>query len=181
MTETDCPSPDLLSAYVDREASPAEERRVGVHLAGCGSCREGVRALARLKLSVRNQPAPPMPADFKRELLAAARATDAEVRRELGREAARREAADWLGALAGAFGHARGWAAAAALLALAGAGGWRLTRPAAVPLPVGFILAAHNQYVRTMPLAPTEKILSELPVQISWAPAEEDDASRAAY
>ena len=38
-----------MSAYVDREANPSEERRVDLHLADCGACRAQVRSLGRLK------------------------------------------------------------------------------------------------------------------------------------
>lgn len=162
MTETLCPPRDLLSAYVDREANPSEERRVDLHLADCAGCRAQVRTLARLKTAVRNQPLPPLPAEVRRALERAAL------------EAGPRSA--WSGPwgpaarAAGALGLARlrpaaGFALAGALGLLAW-GGWRLRGPRTV-VPVDLILAAHNQYALTMPLASTERILSELPVQLS--------------
>jgi anti-sigma factor RsiW len=164
----------LLSAYVDREANPSEERRVDIHLADCGACRAVVRSLGRLKIAVRNQPAPPMPADLRRDLLRLAREADARRRGLLP--------APLGGALRG-FGRALAeaasvlavrpaWSAAAAALLLALAwGGRRMS--AKTDVPVDFVLAAHNGYSRTMPLAPTETIMSDLPAQITYAGAEE--------
>lgn len=186
MTETDCPSRELLSAYVDREANPSEERRVGLHLADCSACRAQVRALTRLKVSVRNQPLPAMPAELRKELLAAARAADRERELERAGPFDLLRSGAWLEALSRLLplrAYGPGWAAAAAALLVAiGLGAWRVTRAAGTPVPVDFILAAHNQYVRTMPVAPTEKIMAELPVQISYAaPEEAGDAPRDVY
>ncbi|MCX5789281.1 MAG: zf-HC2 domain-containing protein [Elusimicrobia bacterium] len=174
MTESDCPRRDLLSAYVDREANPSEERRVDLHLADCAACRAQVRSLGRLKAAVRNQPVPPMPADLRESLMAMARAAQ---RRADGGFAARlsaawREALDASARAAAALRARPAWGAAlAALLLTVAWGGWQLNRRTFVP--VDLILAAHNQYARTMPLASTEKIMSEMPVQITYAETEE--------
>ncbi|MBI4425353.1 MAG: zf-HC2 domain-containing protein [Elusimicrobia bacterium] len=164
MTDNDCPPREVLSAYVDREANPSEERKVDLHLADCAGCRARVRTLARLKTAVRNQPLPPLSPDLRRALERAARQARQGWGARLAESAAR---------AAGALGEAlrarplAGLGLAGILAALAWSG-WRLRAPATV-LPVDLILAAHNQYALTMPLASTERILSELPVQISQA------------
>jgi anti-sigma factor RsiW len=47
---------DLLSAYLDGEASPADRRIVLEHLEGCSSCRDGLRALEEARDAVRSLP-----------------------------------------------------------------------------------------------------------------------------
>ena len=174
MTENICPPRELLSAYVDREANPSEERRVDIHLADCGACRARVRSLGRLKTAVRNQPVPPLPAELRQDLLRLAREADARVRGNLWSRVAEalESAGKALSQAPAAFRQRPAWgaAAAAALLTLAW-GGWRLQVRTTVP--VDFVLAAHNQYSRTMPLAATEKIMSDLPVQITYAGSED--------
>lgn len=47
---------DLLSAYLDGEASPADRRLVAEHLEGCSSCRDGLRAIEEARDAVRSLP-----------------------------------------------------------------------------------------------------------------------------
>lgn len=47
---------DLLSAYLDGEASPSDRRLVDEHLAGCASCGDGLRDLAVARDAVRSLP-----------------------------------------------------------------------------------------------------------------------------
>jgi anti-sigma factor RsiW len=161
---------------VDREANPSEERRVDLHLADCTACRAQVRSLGRLKAAVRNQPVPPMPADLRESLMAMAGAAQA---RAEGGFAARlsavwRLAVETSAQAAALLRQRPAWGAALAGLLLALAwGGVRLNQRTVVP--VDMILAAHNQYARTMPLASTEKIMSDLPVQISYAGSDETE------
>ncbi|MBI5201109.1 MAG: zf-HC2 domain-containing protein [Elusimicrobia bacterium] len=168
MTENICPAGELLSAYVDREANPSEERRIDLHLADCGACRSRVRSLGRLKTAVRNQPLPPLPAALKADLLALAR--DAQARAE-GSWRGRIKA--FFELLAASVATPAGAAAAAALLLALAWGGWRFG--AGTNVPVDFVLAAHNEYARTMPLAATERIMTELPVQITSAGSEDKE------
>ncbi|MBV8202979.1 MAG: zf-HC2 domain-containing protein, partial [Acidobacteria bacterium] len=39
---------ESLSAFVDGEAGPAEERQIAAHLAGCADCRSRLAAMRRL-------------------------------------------------------------------------------------------------------------------------------------
>ncbi|MEX0826716.1 MAG: zf-HC2 domain-containing protein [Acidimicrobiia bacterium] len=47
---------DLLSAYLDGEASPADRRLVLEHLEGCSRCRDGLRTLEEARDAVRSLP-----------------------------------------------------------------------------------------------------------------------------
>lgn len=47
---------DLLSAYLDGEASPLDRRLVIEHLEGCSSCRDGLQALEEARDAVRSLP-----------------------------------------------------------------------------------------------------------------------------
>ncbi|MBI4347153.1 MAG: zf-HC2 domain-containing protein [Elusimicrobia bacterium] len=191
MTENRCPPGALLSAYVDREVDPSEERRVGLHLAGCGGCRARVRSLGRLKLAMRHRPTPSMPADLREDLLRMAR--DADARRRARRSPWARLSEAALELAAGLRARPAWAAAGAALLLTVALAGRRIqARPEALTqgpealtqgpealtqgpeaVSVDFVLAAHNEYSRTLPLASTEKIMTELPVQISSAGSEE--------
>ena len=59
-----------------------------------------------------------------------------------------------------------------ALLLWGRSSGWLQPR---LEVPVDLLVAAHNQYVLTMPLAPAEKIQAELPVVLAGDAVEERD------
>ncbi len=157
-----CLEKELLSAYIDREATPAEERRVQLHLADCEGCRRALRLLGRLKVAVRSQPVPPLPADLRASLEGMA----VSVRKPTGWRAF------WEFALV-LPGRRMSYAAAAALAGALCVLAWR--QRSATVIPVEVILAAHNQYALTMPLAAREKIMSDLPIQISYGGGEEGE------
>lgn len=55
---------NLLSAYVDRELSPEEQRLVRAHLVGCRDCGAEYDALVALKQHLASLPSVEVPADF---------------------------------------------------------------------------------------------------------------------
>ncbi|MFP3914808.1 MAG: anti-sigma factor family protein [Actinomycetota bacterium] len=78
---------ELLSVYLDGETTPAESRRVRVHLGECLRCRHRLQALQEARAAVRSLPVLEMPP----ELLPAPTTTEPPRRRTL-----------WLGAAAAA-------------------------------------------------------------------------------
>lgn len=56
--------PDLLSAYLDEEVSPAERARVESHLAACASCQQELAALRKTVALLRQLPPVPLPRTF---------------------------------------------------------------------------------------------------------------------
>lgn len=58
----------LLSAYLDREVSPEDQREVARHLAECSTCTEELHALLALKETLRAHPLPSMPGDLLAEI-----------------------------------------------------------------------------------------------------------------
>jgi len=54
---------DLLSAYLDRELSSADQKEVQLHLTGCASCREEERSILALKETLRTVKMSGLPAD----------------------------------------------------------------------------------------------------------------------
>src|ERR1700733_15843422 len=65
-----CPTLELLSAYVDEEISPAQSRSMGVHLGQCGSCLRSVRLLRAMKVRMASLPTPAMPKEITAKLVA---------------------------------------------------------------------------------------------------------------
>jgi len=153
-----CLDPELLSAYADREAGAEEASRVEAHLDSCPRCRTSLRVIRGLKTGLRDQTAPPMPAGLQASLERLIPGSPEPVAGTGG-----------LGSWLDAFRGCRGWrpalglAAACSLLVFVLRLG--LGRPDAVP--VDLLLAAHNRYAVTLPLAETERILSELPLQLA--------------
>ena len=92
-------SSEALSAYLDGEAAPAEQRRLAAHLAACVHCHSRLAATRRLVGGLRSlAPAPPPP-----ELAAL-------VRSRVAAEAAGGTAADSMGrAGSGVGGGSRAW------------------------------------------------------------------------
>jgi anti-sigma factor RsiW len=148
-----CPDKELLSAFADGELASSEAHGVEDHLKECGRCRSRVKTLRALKAAVSAAaPSPAMPEDLRRVLQGmAARPAASGWKRffhELG--------AGWAGAAtAAAF-------SLAAVLAVV----WVVRqRPPdrQEELPLEMLLAAHNQYARTMPLAPEEGLVAGMP------------------
>lgn len=142
---------ELLEAYARKEISAAEHKTVSHHLESCAGCRKQLRWIEASKAVIRGVPAPAMPADLKRALL------DEAARHRRAKEAG------WLGR-AGEFWRTRPWeigfaaAFAAAAVVLVG----RFYVSDTQPLPLGAVLAAHNDYVRTMPLSSQEPLVPDL-------------------
>lgn len=145
---------ELLSAYVDRQASGEEEAAVARHLEYCGDCRREVRLLGAIKRGVGRVPSPVIPQDLRAALLGEARRVEALSRRGLWRRLAR----EW----SAVFGKPLGWGLAAAFAAAGVAIVVRISSPGD-EIPLEVMLAAHDEYAMTMPLAPRELILSDLP------------------
>lgn len=143
------PSFESLSAYFDGETPSAEKIRA--HLDACGRCRGVLASLEAERRAIRAAwTAPEIPEELNRSLLRVASAPP-----------------PWWkslrSALRGGLRLPAALAAAAACLALVlwGRGaGWFGPR---VVIPSELFVAAHNQYELTLPLAPTEKILTEMP------------------
>jgi len=74
-----CPHPDVLSAYADRQATPEETRLVEGHLAACEPCRLSLWSTIMLKARLAAQPMPAMPDELKSSLEAAARSAGASL------------------------------------------------------------------------------------------------------
>lgn len=144
---------ELLQAYADGEASADEQSAVAGHLDGCARCRKTLRWIEATKAVAAGLQAPAMPADLKKNLLAAVavRRRAAAVPTWLDRAREFWEANPWRTGAAIAF--------AAASLAVA----VRLLPQPAEELPLDAVLAAHNEYARAMPLSSEEQILSGLP------------------
>jgi hypothetical protein len=150
-----CPGPERLSIFLDEGAADGE---LPEHLASCGSCRARLRTLRALKAAAaRAVVVPPMPADLAEKLL------------EMGpREP---EPWPWRRALGGWI-----WRPSAVVsmgLAAFAAAIWAFHRGEAEVLPLETLLAAHDQYALTMPLASAEAIVARMP---SGAVEEERDA-----
>lgn len=137
---------DLLSAFIDGEAAASEAARAREHLAGCRSCRRHVEILQAMKAASRNDSLPKMPEDLRRTLLTEARR----------RDAARQRPSLWSWRPL-RYGLASALACASLLVVVA----VRQSHKDEVPIDV--LLAAHNRYAMSMPLAGNEKVLSDLP------------------
>lgn len=142
---------ELLEAYADEEVSAAERKRVSTHLHSCPLCRKKLRWIAASKASVRGAAVPAMPADLKRALLD-----------EAARHRRAKEPGLW--ERAGEFWRTRPWEIgfAAAFAATALIAAVRLSVGETQPLPLDAVLAAHNDYVRTMPLSSQDQLLPDV-------------------
>lgn len=140
-----CPPFETLSAFADREASPSETASLASHVPNCQACSRTLRGIAAERLSLAALAVPAAPADLNASLLALApRPT-------------------WWGSLlselSAGFANPSGAVAAAALAALA-VMLWARSEPqplvAELEVPVEVLMAAHQRYALTMPLAPLE-------------------------
>ncbi|MBI4387368.1 MAG: zf-HC2 domain-containing protein [Elusimicrobia bacterium] len=149
-----CEPEDVLSAYADGELDPARRARVDAHVSGCGSCKTTVRLFARFKEGLRSEAAPEMPASLRRSLEEMVGARDAPT--------------GWLDRLASSnFVWRRAVVAALCACAVLAAALWRGSVFGDVEVPMDLVLAAHDRYALTMPLASQETILARLPVGIA--------------
>ena len=161
-----CPTNEQWSAYADREAGPGEAGLLEAHLAGCEACRLTLRSLKAVKRALAAEPAPAMPADLLESLRRGIRESRPEPE-----ERGWSVLGGWLRPAA-----ALSFAAAALLLVF-----W-LRRPAPEPPQAkvqsgsaDVLLAAHDRFAMTIPLASTEVIVSEERVQLARGPEEGRD------
>lgn len=60
---------ELLALYLDDALTPTERQRVEQHLADCSDCRDTLAELRQMQLDLRALPLPPLPANFRDDLL----------------------------------------------------------------------------------------------------------------
>ncbi|MBI5884231.1 MAG: zf-HC2 domain-containing protein [Elusimicrobia bacterium] len=135
---------ELLSAYADRETTPAESAQVEAHVADCRACGLRLAVLAKSKQALASMAAPAAPRDLKETLRRAAARAEAASPESSGPSFGQRLSA-WRSALSPRYGFAFGLAAFLLV------GLWFERRPEeAVPLDV--MLSAHRQYTLERPL-----------------------------
>lgn len=146
---------EKISAFVDKELSDSDAEEISRHIEACGRCRREALVQEKMKSVARTIKAPPMPDSLRQALLAQA----AKIQR--------RETFSWWRWLAAQwqipsirYGAASAFAAASIAFAVVSSG-----RDEELPLDV--LLAAHDQYSMTMPLAPAEAVLARLPEKMS--------------
>lgn len=142
---------EKISAFVDKELSPSETVSVARHIETCAQCHREVRLLGKMKSVARGIAGPAMPDSLRQTLLAQARKSQRREAFSLWR---------WLCAQwqipSIRYGTASAFAAASIALAVVSSGSNE-------ELPIDVLLAAHDQYSMTMPLAPAEAVLARLP------------------
>jgi hypothetical protein len=158
---TDHPSFESLSAFFDGEP---DREGIANHAQACADCRALLRSFEAERAVIRSAwKAPAMPEDLRTALLDAIPSEGSP------------EPGLWEQLRRSLRGPAPAVAAAAACLALAlwargtGLFGSR------VEIPADLFVAAHNQYELTLPLAPKERIMTEIPrgLAIGFVPGAE--------
>ena len=158
-----CPPFETLSAYADKECLASEREALAAHLPACPACARTLRGIAAERRALAALAVPAAPADLEESLLALAPRTGrwgallAELRAGLFQPS---------GAIAAA-------ALAAAALML-----WTRQEPAPVvaelEVPVEVLMAAHQRYALSMPLAPPETAPPPAQLQLAGAAGERD-------
>lgn len=150
-----CLDPQVLSAYMDKEATPIEEASVVDHLQSCRACHTRLESMKAARSALKTFSVPAMPPDLAVRL--AAMQPMPPVR-----------SSAWAVFLGGVT--ARSSMVTLALAACLAVAFWVKQSGMLVErvdLPADLLTAAHNQYALTMPLAPAEKILSDMPVRLA--------------
>ncbi len=159
---TDCPPFELLSAYFDRAADPAETALMKTHLEACPACGRKLRSLQAAKTALAALPVPAMPPGLDGSLLAL-----------VNRRPWWRRVVDELAAgLSQPSGVLAAAALAAALLFV-----WTKSGPRELPeleVPAEVLMAAHRRYALTLPLGAAESAPPEAPVQLAAGPEARD-------
>lgn len=156
----DCPEFEAWSAYADGETAPAESRKLKEHLESCKGCSRKLRSLQAQKSSLASAAVPAMPADLSAKLRG--------LSDTMPREAAEEEVSSWtrwLGEIKAGLSRPASAFSLAAVVCLAFFL-WAKNSGVFLPrleVPVDLLIAAHNQYALTLPLAPAEKIIVEMP------------------
>ncbi|HVE14060.1 MAG TPA: hypothetical protein VNI01_11740 [Elusimicrobiota bacterium] len=136
--------------------------RARAHLSGCAACSAEAGSAERTRLRAELLPVPPMPRELRAALVAMAREADA-ARRPGWRERL---------AAAGLAPAALAAAAAAAALFLGARGPAPLE--AKIEVPLDLLIAAHQQYARTLPLSAPDELETRMPDQLAGATGERD-------
>ncbi len=134
---------EKIGAFADGEASPREAWDVDRHLDACRACRRSLRLALSLKAAIRRAPSPALPAELRASLLKEAALA------EPSRKSAGSRILRPLG-----FGLATAMAFGALALVVRF---WA----AEDEVPMEVILAAHEDYERTRPLAVRKLILTD--------------------
>jgi len=145
---SDHPSFEDLSAFFDGENT---ESHIHTHLDACADCKAVLTSMEADRAAMRSVwTAPAMPPGLTESLVAAIPKATPWWQRVLFefRDSLRIQAA------------AVATAACVAVLLWGRGAGWFSPR---VEIPSDLFVAAHNQYELTLPLAPTERIMTEMP------------------
>lgn len=138
---------ELLTAYLDDQATPVERAEVDAHLAGCPTCRHALDAEATVRSLVRTLPAVEPPDDFYARVLARGPQPRHQVHRRTG------------------FAVANVAAAAAVWIGVLGVA--RITRAPAARPAIGALTSAHASVLGTGTSARTLKADSSAPRSIA--------------
>lgn len=138
---------ELLTAYLDDQATPVERAEVDAHLAGCATCRHALDAEAAVRALVRTLPAVAPPDDFYARVLARGPQPRHQTHRRTG------------------FAVANVAAAAAVWIGVLGVA--RITRAPAARPAIGALTSAHASVLGTGPSARTLKADSSAPRSIA--------------
>ena len=145
-----CSDKELLSAYLDGETNRSQSDAVRLHLEGCAGCRTSLAAMKSSKKSLASLAVPSIPPELAAALSGMARSVQTPY--------------------AAAPPSARGKILSAALAACLALVFWARHEGFFVvrlDIPADLLIAAHNQYALTVPLAPAEKIMAEMPVRLA--------------
>ena len=141
-----------LSAYADGELSPAEKISADAHLAGCAACRAELGFIQSAKAAISGVPSPRMPESLKQTLLG-----------EAGRRARQESPRPSFWSVPAFRYPAAALAATFAALLVVLAVNRENQRPS---ISLDAMLAAHEEYALSRPLAPADIIYSRLPEQV---------------
>jgi ferric-dicitrate binding protein FerR (iron transport regulator) len=130
-----CLQRDEITRLADGELTPTQAQVAQLHAVSCTSCRLWLDSLRAEKQALRNLSAPAMPADLQASLLAMSPPPQRQAPRLL------------------------------ALAAVAACAVFLWTRlevfTPGVEISADYLTEAHHQYALTLPLAPTEKLMTE--------------------
>ena len=143
-----CPTRELLSSYVDLEASPANARWLEVHLAQCAECMRSVRFLRAVKMRLACLSTPEMPQDLSLALsrMAPGRIPDHLLASRPPRGRIVRRVCAW---------------SVCAGITMAFAFWVQFSRREPQEIPRGWLLAEYRRDAAELPLAFAERVLPE--------------------
>lgn len=157
-----CPDHEGLSAHLDGEDAGLPRDEIERHVESCPACRRTLQAMRAAQAALRAHPVPAMPRDLAERLSSLSPSPEGRAPLE--------------GTGAGPFNRRSVMALAfAACLAIAVWSRREGILAARLELPADLLMAAHNQYALTMPLAPSERIMTEMPVRLAGSRFQERD------